>query len=329
MIDLIHSAPVLLISGFVFLLFGAEALVRGASKLAAAFGISPLVIGLTVVAFGTSAPEMAVSTVSGLSGQGGIALGNVIGSNVFNVFLILGVSAMAAPLTVSAQLVRLDVPLMIGASLLVYLFALNGLIGRPEGLVLFAGIILYTAFLIRQSRRENKAVVAEYELKYGEKEPLSAKVLLKDTALLLAGLGLLVLGSNWLVDGAVMVARKLGISELVIGLTIVAAGTSLPELATSVVASLRGERDIAVGNVVGSCLFNLLAVTGLAGMLSPSGIAVSPQSLHVDLPVMLLSAVVCLPIFFTGKNISRGEGALLFSGYLAYMAWIVLSAIRG
>jgi len=326
MIDLIHSAPVLLIAGFTLLLFGAEALVRGASKLASTFGISPLVIGLTVVASGTSAPEMAVSTVSSLSGQADIALGNVIGSNIFNIFLILGISALVAPLTVSMQLIRLDVPLMIGASVLVYLFALNGIIGRPEGLILFAGIIAYTVFLIRQSRRENKAVRAEYEKKYGEKEPLSVKVLLKDASLLLVGLGLLVLGSKWLVTGAVSIAQKLGVSELMIGLTIVALGTSLPELATSVVATIRGERDIAVGNVIGSCLFNLLAVMGLAGIVSPSGIAVSPQSLHVDLPVMVLTAVVCLPIFITGKRISRGEGVLLLSGYMAYMVYLILTA---
>jgi cation:H+ antiporter len=324
--EFFHSAPVLLVAGFLLLLFGADALVRGASRLAAAFGISPLVIGLTVVAFGTSAPEMAVTTLSSLSGQADIALGNVIGSNIFNIFLILGVSSLVVPLTVSRQLIRLDVPLMIGASLLVYLFALNGIIGRPEGILLFAGIVAYTGFLIHQSRREGKAVLAEYEQTYGKKEPRTANVLLKDVAILLAGLGLLVLGSQWLVTGAVMVAHKLGVSELVIGLTIVAAGTSLPELATSVVASIRGERDIAVGNVVGSCLFNLLAVMGLAGMVSPSGIAVSRQTLQIDLPVMVLAMGICLPIFFTGKRISRGEGALLFSGYIAYTIYLILTA---
>lgn len=326
MIDLIHSAPALLIAGFVLLIIGAESLVRGASKLAAAVGISPLVIGLTVVAFGTSAPEMAVTTISGLAGQTNIALGNVIGSNIFNIFLILGISALVAPLTVSMQLIRLDVPLMIGASLLVYLFALNGVIGRPEGIILFACIIAYTGFLIRQSRRENKAVQADYEQKYGSKEPRSMNVLFKGTGLLLVGLGLLVPGSQWLVAGAVSIAQKLGVSEMVIGLTIVAVGTSLPELATSVVATIRGARDIAVGNVVGSCLFNLLAVMGLAGIVSPGGIAVSLQALHVDLPVMIFTAVLCLPIFFTGKRISRMEGALFLCGYIAYTAWLILTA---
>jgi cation:H+ antiporter len=320
---------ILLVIGLVLLVIGAEALVRGASRLAATFGISPLVIGLTVVAFGTSAPEMAVSTVSCLAGQSNIALGNVIGSNIFNILLILGVSALVAPLVVSQQLIKLDVPLMIAVSALVYFFCIDGVISRPEGLLLFSGIFAYTAFLIRQSRRENKAVQEEYAREYGKKEPLSLKVLLKDTALILAGLGLLVLGSKWLVDGAVAIAQKLGVSELVIGLTIVAAGTSLPELATSVVASIRGERDIAVGNVVGSNLFNLLAVLGVAGVVSPSGIAVSPQVLHFDLPVMVAVAIACLPIFFTGSRISRREGALFLGGYIAYTAYLIFTAACG
>lgn len=324
-----HSAPVLLIAGFVLLLFGAEALVRGASKLAAAFGISPLVIGLTVVAFGTSAPEMAVSTLSAANGQADIALGNVVGSNIFNILMILGLSAVVAPLTVSLQLIRLDVPLMIGASVLVFLMALDGSIGRLDGLLLVAGIIAYTGFLIRQSRREGQDIQAEYAKEFSAKEPLSSMRLVRDIVLVLAGLGLLVLGSNWLVDGAVMVAEKLGVSELIIGLTIVAAGTSLPELATSVVATIRGERDIAVGNVIGSCLFNLLAVLGLAGSVSASGVAVSPGAMHVDLPVMILTFVACLPVFFTGRRISRGEGALFLAGYVAYVAYLILTAVRG
>lgn len=318
-----------LVIGLVLLVVGAEALVRGASKLAATFGVSPLVIGLTVVAFGTSAPEMAVSTVSGLSGQANIALGNVIGSNIFNILLILGVSALVAPLVVSMQLIRLDVPLMIGVSVVAYLFALNGVIGRGEGVLLFAGIFAYTVFLIRQSRRESREIQQEFAREYGDKEPRSAKAILKDAVLILAGLALLVLGSKWLVDGAVAIAQRLGVSDLVIGLTIVAAGTSLPELATSVVASLRGERDIAVGNVVGSNLFNLMAVLGLAGLVSPAGIAVSPQAVRVDLPVMVAVAAVCLPVFLTGKRISRLEGFLFLAAYAGYTAFLVMTARNG
>lgn len=319
---------ILLIAGLVLLVAGAEFLVRGASRLAASCGISPLVIGLTVVAFGTSAPEMAVSTVSCLAGQSGIAMGNVIGSNIFNILLILGISAVVAPLVVSQQLIKLDVPLMIGVSVLVYLFSADGRIGRMESLLLFSGIIAYTGFLIRKSRKEAREVQEEYAREYGGKEPLSPEFLLKDCALVLAGLALLVFGSKWLVDGAVAIAQRLGVSELVIGLTIVAAGTSLPELATSVVATVRGERDIAVGNVIGSNLFNLLAVLGMAGAVSPSGIAVSEQALRFDLPVMGIAAVACLPVFLSGSRISRREGALLLCGYIAYTAYLVFTAVR-
>lgn len=317
----------LLVVGLVLLVVGAELLVRGASQMALAVGISPLVIGLTVVAFGTSAPEMAVSVVSGLGGQSNIALGNVVGSNIFNVLLILGVSALVAPLAVAQNLIKLDVPVMIAVSILAFLFGLNGTIGRLEGVLLFTGIIAYTAFLVRQSRRETQAVQAEYAQEYGAKEPRSGKALIRDVLLILAGLGLLVLGSKWLVDGAVAIAQKLGVSDLVIGLTIVAAGTSLPELATSVVASIRGERDIAVGNVIGSNIFNILAVLGLSGIVSPSGIAVSSQVLYFDLPVMVVTAAACLPIFFTGSRISRGEGMLFLGGYLAYTAFLIATAM--
>ncbi len=320
---------VLFMTGLVLLVAGAEALVRGASRLAAAIGISPLVIGLTVVAFGTSAPEMAVSTVSGSAGQAGLALGNVIGSNIFNILFILGLSALVTPLVVSRPLIRFDVPLMIAVSVAVWLLSLNGGISRPEGGFLFAGMVAYTVFLIRQSRRENQVTQDEFAREYGGGKPRPRSALLKDVVLVLAGLGLLVLGSGWLVDGAVVIAQKLGVSDRVIGLTIVACGTSLPELATSVVAGIRGERDIAVGNVVGSNLFNLLAVLGVTGMVSPSGIVVSPEVMRADLSVMILVAAACLPVFFTGGRISRREGALFLGGGIAYIAWLILSAARG
>ncbi|MGE4489240.1 MAG: calcium/sodium antiporter [Kiritimatiellales bacterium] len=308
----------LLLVGFILLTVGADVLVRGASRLAVAIGISPLVVGLTVVAFGTSAPEMAVSTVSGLTGQTNIALGNVVGSNIFNVLLILGLSALIVPLTVSRQLIRLDVPLMIGASVLVFLFGLNGQIGRGEGLILLGLIIAYTIFQIVQSRREHQQV----ELSIGEK----SHSLWIDALMLAGGLALLVLGTRWLVNGAVAIAGKLGVSELVIGLTVVACGTSLPELATSVVASIRGQREIAVGNVVGSNMFNLLAVLGLAGLVSPDGVPVSESVLRFDFPVMLAVSVACFPVFFTGSVIARWEGALFFGYYIAYTVFLVLSA---
>ena len=249
-----------LLLGLALLVAGAELLVRGASRLALRFGISPLVIGLTVVAFGTSAPELAVSVQSGLAGQSGIAVGNIVGSNIFNVLMVLGLSALITPLVVSQQLVRLDVPLMIGASMLLWIMALDGRIGLFDGLLLTSGIMAYTVFAIQQSRKESAPVQAEYAQELGEGENTWVGRLPVQITLIIGGLALLVLGAHWLVDSAVAIARTLGVSEVIIGLTIVAAGTSLPELATSVVAAMRGEREIAVGNVIGSCLFNLLSI---------------------------------------------------------------------
>jgi cation:H+ antiporter len=317
---------VLFALGLVLLVVGAEALVRGASRLALAFGISPLVIGLTVVAFGTSAPELAVSVTSSLAGSADVAVGNVVGSNIFNVLFILGVSALIVPLVVAQQLVRLDVPLMIVASLLVVLFGRGGEVSRVEGLVLFAGIVAYTGFLIRQSRRETRPVTAEYAEAFGDGASKSRWHWLIDLALVVGGLLLLVLGARWLVAGAVAFARMFGVSELIIGLTIVAAGTSLPEVATSIVAAIRGERDIAVGNVVGSNLFNILCVLGLSAVVNPGGIPVSAGALRFDIPVMVAVAVACLPIFFTGHVIARWEGALFLGYYLAYLSYLILSA---
>jgi cation:H+ antiporter len=319
------STLLLFALGGILLIGGAELLVRGASRLAIAAGISPLVVGLTVVAFGTSSPELAVTVSSAFAGQSDVALGNVVGSNIFNVLFILGVSALITPLLVAQQLVRLDVPLMIGASVLALLLALDGRIGRLDGIILFAGVVAYTAFLIRQSRRETAAVQQEYDEAFGGAERKRSSPLV-NIVLILAGLGLLVLGSQWLVEGAVMAATALGVSELVIGLTVVAAGTSLPEVATSILAAIRGERDIAVGNVVGSNIFNLLAVLGLGSIVAPAGIPVAPGALAFDLPVMIAVAVAALPIFFTGYLIARWEGAVFLGYYLVYTVYLVLDA---
>lgn len=334
MIDRLHEgelhastiimALVLFIAGLALLVVGAEILVRGASKLASAVGISPLVVGLTVVAFGTSAPELAVSFKAAASGQGAIALGNVIGSNVFNVLFILGVSALIAPLVVSRQLIRLDVPLMIGVSCAALGLAWDGRFSRLDGLLLFTGLLLYTAFLIYWGRKASGAKNASTELQ----ENRTRSSWLWNVVLIVGGLGLLVVGSRWLVDSAVELARSLGLSELVIGLTLIAAGTSLPEVVTSIIASLRGERDIAVGNVVGSNLFNLMGVLGLTALVSPGGVDVAPGVLSFDLPVMIAVAFVCLPIFFTGGVISRWEGGLLLAYYVAYTTYLILAAAR-
>jgi cation:H+ antiporter len=315
----------LFVLGLVLLVAGAELLVRGASRLAVALGISPLVVGLTVVAFGTSSPELAVSLKGSLASEAEIALGNVVGSNIFNVLFILGACALITPLAVAQQLVRLDVPVMIVVSFLVLGTAWDETIGAPEGAILFAGIVAYTTFLVRQSRRETAEVRAEYEEAYGEAVPARPHWLL-DVLLVLGGLVMLVIGARWLVDSAVALATSLGVSKTVVGLTIVAAGTSLPEVAASVMASIRGERDIAVGNVVGSNIYNLLAILGVAAMVAPGGIRVAPSFLAFDLPIMIAVAVACLPIFFTGYLIARWEGALFLLYYAAYTAYLVLAA---
>jgi cation:H+ antiporter len=317
-------AVLLFVAGLLFLIIGAEALVRGASRLAADFGISPLIIGLTVVAFGTSSPELAVSIKAALAGQASIAVGNVIGSNIFNVLFILGASALIVPLVVSQQLVRLDVPLMIALSFSVLVLALDGSFGRSDGILLVTGLVIYVGFLIRHSRRERAAA-----RQAPDAAPADAKYAgwIRNIALVIVGLALLVLGSRWLVDGAVSFARYLGVSELVVGLTIVAAGTSLPEVVTSIIAALRGERDIAVGNVVGSNIFNLLAVLGIASLVAPGGgIEVSHAVVVFDLPVMIAVALACLPIFFTGGTISRTEGVMLLAYYVVYTLYLILAA---
>jgi cation:H+ antiporter len=314
----------LLVLGLGLLIVGAEALVRGASRIAAGFGIAPLIIGLTVVAYGTSSPEMAVSVMAAREGQADLALGNVVGSNIFNVLFILGASALIVPLMVSRQLIRIDVPIMIGVSVLLLLLCLDGNISRLDGILLVAGIIAYTALQIIMGRRERKETDDEQKVE----RPTTAFQWATNVGLIIGGLVLLVIGSNWLVDGAIFIAQSLGVSELVIGLTIVAAGTSLPEVATSIIASIRGQRDIAVGNVVGSNIFNILAVLGFSSLVSADGINVAASALSFDIPVMIAVALACLPIFFTGRVIARWEGFVFLAYYVIYTVYLIFAATQ-
>jgi len=317
----------LFLLGLALLILGAEALVRGAAGFAVAIGISPLVIGLTVVAFGTSSPELAVSARAVLQNMPDISLGNVVGSNIFNVLFILGISAMIAPLMISRQLVRLDVPLLIGISFLALVFGLDGNIGMAEGIVFLVGITVYTIFLFYQSRKDRVLLPNDDT----GPEPPKSRFLRRwviDLGFILTGLAMLTIGARWLVQGAVTIAMLLGVSEFVIGTTIIAAGTSLPETATSVIASIRGQRDIAVGNIIGSNIFNILAVLGVAAVLAPNGITVAQAALRFDIPVMIAVAVACLPIFFTGSKISRWEGLLFLGYYIAYIVFLTLSSTR-
>ena len=336
---------VLMILGIGLLVFGADLLVRGASKIASEMGISSLVIGLTVVAFGTSSPEMAVSVQAALAGNADIALGNVVGSNICNILLILGASAVIVPLVVNVQLLKRDMPIMIGISFMVYVMAKDGVINRYDGGVLFAGVILYTTVQILSSRKQSQAAAPttesfldevlshdtpdqQVDLIALEKQGVHESGLGISAAQSVIGLVLLTLGARWFVAGAVAIAEILGVDQLVIGLTVVAVGTSLPEIATSIVAAIRGERDIAIGNVVGSNIFNLLAVLGLAAVLGPAGVRVPDAAMQFDLPVMIAVSVVCLPIFLTGREIARWEGALFLIYYAVYTIFLVLQATQ-
>ena len=315
-------------AGLAALVAGAQSLVRGASKLALSFGISPLVVGLTIVAFGTSAPEMAVSVGAVLDGQTDIAVGNVVGSNIFNVLFILGVSALIAPLVVHLQLIRQEVPIMIGASLLLLSLALDGRISAPEGGLLAVLLGAYTVFLVVQSRRAPREAATEFDEECRPAEPGAWDARWPvQVALVAVGLLLLVMGSDWLVTASVAFAKTMGVSDVVIGLTIVAAGTSLPEVAASLTAAFKGERDIAVGNVVGSNLFNILGCLGLAGLASGSaGLGMAPSVLAFDIWIMLAVALACLPVFLSGREIARWEGGVFVAYYAAYVAYLILAA---
>lgn len=339
----------LLAIGLVLLVVGADGLVKGAARLAASIGIPSLVIGLTVVAFGTSAPELAVSIRSALAGQSEMAIANVVGSNIFNVLFILGLAAIITPLAISRQLIRQDVPLMVLASILVFYMIRDGVLSRLDAGILVVLLLAYTVFLFVQGKRteatERASGANNTAVPSTSGEALSdaasteqddeVDALIRGThptwqnlLWIIGGLACLVAGANLLVNSAVNIARAFAVSEAVIGLTIVAVGTSLPEVMTSIVASIKGQRDIAVGNVVGSNIFNLLAVLGVSGVLSSNGLAGNEQLVQQDFPVMLAVALLCVPLFFTGAILSRIEGALFFILYLAYTLFLIGGALH-
>lgn len=317
----------LFICGFVLLVGGAEILVRGASQLAIMAGIPTLVIGLTIVAYGTSSPELAVTVQSTLAGNADLAIGNIVGSNIANILLILGISATIVPLFVSQQLVRLDVPLMIGISILLLILGLDSTIDRSDGVLLLFGALAYTAFTIYQARKDSQTasddVPQPFDLDQGRRR---SAMIGASLGLVVIGLIMLVIGSQWMVNGAITIAKLFGVSELVIGLTIVAIGTSLPEIATSVMACLKGERDLAVGNAIGSNIFNILLVIGICGAIAPDGVPVANSALRFDIPIMIAVAAACLPIFFTGFRILRQEGILFLAYYVAYTLYLFFKA---
>ncbi|MFO7690697.1 MAG: calcium/sodium antiporter [Cryobacterium sp.] len=321
-------------AGLVLLVLGGEFLVRGASALARRMGISSLVIGLTVVSAATSAPELAVTIGAVMRDEPGLAVGNVVGSNIVNVLLILGLAALIVPLAVKQRLVRFDVPLMVVLSAGMLLLSLDGRISAVDGLILFCVMLAHIVMTVVISRRGATVLVDAQEpgvaspgtVSDGKTEAAPADSFGKSLLLVLLGVALLVSGATLLVEGAVNIADSLGVSSLVVGLTVVAVGTSLPELATSIIAVRRGEGDLAVGNVVGSNIFNIGLVLGLPAMISLEGIPVDAAAVAFDMPVMLAASVALLPIAFTGFAIARWEGGLFVGLYLAYTGYVVLTA---
>lgn len=307
-----------IIGGSVALFVGAEGLVRGASSLAIRLGISPLVVGLTVVAFATSSPELVVSIKAAIEGNPGIVVGNIVGSNICNIALILGVAAMISPISVKTQVIRREIPIMIVVSLFLLIILSNDAISRVEGFFLVVGIIIYIILGYKYSikHKNDEEVVKEFE----ESVPKSPYKIWKSLILVIVGLGLLVLGSVLFVDGAVAIAKKFGVSQAVIGLTIVAFGTSLPELTTSVVASFKNENDIAIGNAVGSNVFNILSILGISSLISPisnTGVTM------IDLSIMMFFTILILPLSRSKFTLRRWEGTLLFTGYVAYIIYLI------
>jgi cation:H+ antiporter len=308
-------------AGLAALFVGAEWMVRGAARLARRFGVSALVVGLTVVSFGTSAPELVVSVMAGAAGRSGVALGNVLGSNIVNIGLILGLTALVSPLRVQMRLMVREVPIMIAAALILWILALDGIYRRWEGVLLLVGFAAFLAFMLRAAHREGAEVRAEF-VRHHAREPLAGSSgRWRDAGLIAGGLVGLAVGAHLLVGSATWFGRLFGMSELVIGVTIVSIGTSLPELATSVVAAFRRESDIALGNIVGSNIFNSLSILGVATLVRP--IEADPEVILFEIPVMVAFSVALLPLSWTGKRIERWEGVILVAGYLAF-TWILL-----
>jgi cation:H+ antiporter len=322
----LFTIALFILGGFVGLIVGGELLVRGASNLAAAMKVPPLVIGLTVVALGTSAPELAVTVQSCYENEADLAVGNIVGSNIANLLLILGLAAVVAPLTVSSQLFKLDIPVMIAAAIALFALGSDGSVSRGEGIALVVAMCMYLGWTMREARRESRKLEKELEELTPEDVPATPKTFIVNTIVGIAGLALLVYGADYTVNGCVELAKRFGVSELVIGLTIVAVGTSLPEMVVSVVAAMRGKRDLAVGNVIGSNILNVFAVLGIGAVVAPAGVAVSADSLAFDIPLMVAVSIVCYPVFLSGSSVTRLEGALMLLFYGVYVAWLAYCA---
>jgi cation:H+ antiporter len=316
----------LLLLGFCALYFGADWMVRGAARLQGSLGLSPIVIGLTVVSLGTSAPELVVAVLATLQGSGDLAVGNVLGSNLANIGLILGATALIRPFRVAERVVRREVPIMILVTLVLLPVMWDGLLGRGEGVFLACLLGIYLTYVFRRGRKAPGPLVSEYNQLADQGRTRKGKAALLDIGLLVVGTVGLLIGGKAIVDSATFLARALDVSELVIGLTVVAIGTSLPELATSLIAAFRNQTDIAVGNVIGSNIFNIAGVLGVASAVKP--IPVAPSVLKTEFPAvlalsLLMLLILVIPLAKGSFRIRRWEGALLLGAYLGLLIWIL------
>ena len=316
-----------LLIGLLAVIGGAELVVRGGSRIAARFGISPMVIGVTIVAVGTSAPELAIGIDAVAKGSGSLAIGNIAGTNALNVLFILGLVALLRPVRLHSQTLKLDLPVIVVASALMFLLTMDGTLSRLDGALLLTLGAIYTLLIVRAARREAAGVRREFASEYGatKREVASTADLVRNVVWLVAGLAVIVVGADWLVDGAVKIARGFGVSETVIGLTIVAIGTSAPELVTAIVATLRKERDIAIGNLLGSTIYNIVFVLGTVALVPPDGIPVEAPLIAIDIPVMVAASIACVPVFLSGHRIRQLEGAAFVAAYLLYLTYLLVA----
>lgn len=314
------------LAGLVVVIVGAEFIVRGGSRVAAMLGVSPMILGLTVVAIGTSTPELAVGLTAAAEGNGGLAVGNIAGTNIVNILFILGLSAWIKPLKVQLLSLKLDLPVMVVSALALLWMAWDGVLSRQEGALMVGASVAYTIAMVSLSRRESLPIKQEFAREYSAKNILPRVATLQGTVsvlMLAAGIVVVVVGAELLVSGAVDMAQSLGVTDAVVGLTIVAIGTSAPELATTIMATLKNERDIAIGNLIGSSTYNILFILGVTCLATPGGVPVQASLLHVDLPLAALVALLCVPVFASDRLISRKEGAFFVAAYAVYLGTLI------
>src|SRR5262245_16952913 len=318
------SSALIIVAGLAGLLVGADLLVRGGAAVASHLGVRPIVIGLTVVALGTSLPELAVGIDAVRQESPGLAVGNIVGTNLVNILFILGLSALIRPIAFEWRTLRFDLPAMTAASLALWLLALDGSLTRTDGIILCLAGAVYTAGIVWTSRRESAAVSAEYVSRSERATVPGRRGLVLRVLSLFAGIGLVLLGAEFLVDGSIDVARSLDVSEATIGLTVIAIGTSAPELVTTLTSTFRGDRDIAVGNLLGSTVYNVALILGITVLAAPAELQIPQEVVAADILLLAVVALITVPVLLSGHRISRLEGGAFVATYLGYLGWLAL-----